>query len=500
MSSNLRLRSRRIVPRWRTAGVQASLHLEGLGEAGSSPTDESERPRLLKVLRSSDNPFVVSDVMGAAFVLGFGDIAEEAASLIVKRSASYSNLAVEMAHGILSPKHSEGLRPPHRDMETRRVRAAELRRILRSAPHDPLSWLDLAREQAILGQTEAARRPVRIALGLSPFSRLVLRTASRYYLHSGDHGIAHEILHRNDRVTLDPLLLAAEIAAASAAGRTSRYVKRAQRLLATGDFSARDCSELAAALATLEAEAGHRQSAQRLLRRSLEDPTENTVAQCAWLASDRGITSHALEPSHFCTPGSFEANATQTMATENYSDSAKAAWDWLHDEPFASTPAIHGSFVCSMALGRHQEAEEFAREGLLANPNDLFLLNNLTFALASLDRVEEAQSYLNQLQGLNPGGNERPATLATAGLVAYRRGHLSQGRDLYDQAISVARAERKHTQVVWALLLASREETRVDLERAAKLQEEASVLLRDLTGTDRGLAMSLRARLSVRPE
>ena len=488
MSGKLDTPRRRIVPRWRPSKVQARLNPTGERPSAAEPDGQEEVAELLRQFRETGSAHVASDLMGAAYVFGCTEEALEAARHLLRAAHHAPPVAVEIAKTLV-----EGVDTPVQPTVpgigelARRERIAGLRTVLRASPRNPLTWLDLAREQAILGQTAAASRPIRISLALAPNSRLVLRSASRYYLHAEERERAHDILRRTPRVGSEPALLAAEIAAAGAAGRTSRLIKHGRRLVRSGQFSPRGVSELAAALGTIEAEAGSGRAARKLLTKSLEDPTENAVAQCSWLANKHRLGSFEVPPQLFQTPRSFEANAWALMNQGEYEESVVSAMDWLHDEPFASRPAAHGSFLSSMVLGRYDEAADFATQGLIANPHDPYLLNNATFAYGINNKLDEAQLYLNRLNQLSLEPEHRPMHLATSGLIAYRNGDAVLGRDLYKRAAQAAIELGRYTEAVWALLLAAREEDLIEPRSGDLLRDEALKYVDRLGQVDRAV-------------
>lgn len=496
MSGQLDSIQRRIVPRWRPSPEQARINAE-TRTTDQSESDSEAVAHLVEQLRRSCNVYVASDLLGAAQVLGARAEAEEAARFIIAAGSAAPGVAREFARWTLegAPWTGEGHSGRLLGQGARRKRASRLRSILRISGRNPLAWLDLAREQASLGQTDAALRPVRIALGLAPDSRLVLRSASRYFLHAEDRERAHEVLRCSARVETEPTLLAAEIATASAAGRTSSLVKRGRRLLSSRDFSARELSELAAAIGTLEAEAGARRAAKRLLHKSLEDPTENALAQCSWLEENRALGSFAVPEDLYSTPMSFEANALERMASGEYARSVDASYAWLQDEPFASRPAAHGSFLSSMVLGEYSQAADFALEGLVANPHDPVLLNNAAFSFAADGRLEEAGEYLHLLERTKLDAEHLPMRLATAGFIAYREGRPLAGRELYLRAVEKARDIRRDAQVVWALLLCAGEEDRLQAGSGTQLREEANRYIGRLAPLDRAIAEVLQQTL-----
>jgi hypothetical protein len=161
------------------------------------------------------------------------------------------------------------------------------------------------------------------------------------------------------------------------------------------------------------------------------------------------------------------------MIRGDYKTSVVSVMEWLQDEPFASRPAALGSFLSSMVLDRHDEAADFAMQGLMANPKDPYLLNNTSFAYAMMNKLDDAQVYMDVLDTLTLGPEERPMYLATSGLMAYRRGDALLGRDLYDRAAQAAINLRRYTEAVWALLLAAREENRLKLGWGESFREQA---------------------------
>ena len=201
-------------------------------------------------------------------------------------------------------------------MKELRLRAKQYRRWLRAEPRDSIAWVDLARLYATLGARTHAARCMTIASQLAPDNRFVLRAATRLWVHLDDPERAHDVVARQIGTTSpDPWLLAAEIAACRAARRPQKRVKVAQRVLGAGGAGSqteRPLSELAAALATLELEAGAMRKSRRLFGRALECPTENSIAQAAWASTrDVGIELHSRYLEY---ANAFEARSWMYMA------------------------------------------------------------------------------------------------------------------------------------------------------------------------------------------
>lgn len=88
-------------------------------------------------------------------------------------------------------------------------------------------------------------------------------------------------------------------------------------------------------------------------------------------------------------------------------------------------------------------AHTAAEAGLVANPDNTLLRNNLAFTLANEDRPAQAAAQLDLVQtgGLSP--REHAVVSATRGLIAFRTGQTAEGRRLYDDAINELRREHQ---------------------------------------------------------
>ncbi len=468
--------TRRIVPRWRLwrdavrlGDVDASIDVRVPQEP--NPDDLIRAKFDWESNRSL--PFA-GDFLGKAYALGQGALASDAAWFVLKAESRTSKAARDLANLIVAEQtgsESDVSEPLLRSVEDRRQRVRTLRTSLREFLRNPLAYMDLAREYVALGQPLAALRPVQIALALAPDSRFVLRSASRFFLHFNDPKQAHNVLRRAERVKADPWLLAAEIAVASAAGRTSSLVNIGRRFIDSQKFSPSHVSELASALGTLEWEAGKIKPVKRLFRHSLEKPTENAVAQAGWISRRLGgleLNQRALD-----TPRSYEARAWSNIIEGNWSNSLSSAELWLRDEPFAKRPAVLGSWVALTTATDLTAAERLARNGLMMHPEEFFLLNNLAVSLAYLGRASEASEIFQRIAQKDAEGPYKATYLATKGLIRFRLGSAEEGRQLYHMAVNEAKHRRDAISVVSARLHFAREEFRCAPKTAEKLVEEA---------------------------
>ena len=219
----------------------------------------------------------------------------------------------------------------------------------------------------------------------------------------------------------------------------------------SGRMSPRDISELASAIGTCELLAGNRRKLRKMLDLALEDPTENTVAQAGWMS--RRVSSIELTTDQLNVPRAFEARAWESARHRRLKPSVQLAWEWLADEPFATRPVLFGSWIASTALGEFGKGIGLVDAGLMANPDDPRLLAMKFYCLASTNEIANAKTILDGLPDIisrHPKGI--PQTQwdvlleADRGLLAFRSGNYSLGRDLYARAISLA-TEHDHEEL-----------------------------------------------------
>jgi tetratricopeptide (TPR) repeat protein len=214
---------------------------------------------------------------------------------------------------------------------------------------------------------------------------------------------------------------------------------------------------LASALGTLELKAGNDKRARRLFRQALREPTENSLAQAEW-ASNR-ISGLTIEPQDLGEPNAFEARARSGMETGVWEDVIDESWRWHDDQPFDSNATMMGSYAAAVGLEDYEECVRLARAGLVANPGDAMLRNNLAFGLLQLGEVEQAHRALTERPIQGADEEERATHLATLGLLDYRLGNIERGRELYRRAIAMARGD-PDLQALAAIMMA-REELRL---------------------------------------
>jgi len=369
----------------------------------------------------------------------------------------------EIAPGVKSV-HAEFFDVDHIREQIHRTRLQ-----LQLYPNDPILWTNLASLYLSIGQNRQAHRSIRVARTRAPENRFVLRSAARVLLHIDRGGEAHSILLRADSLKSDPWVLAAEISIAAALKRTSQHMLLGQKLVEAEKFPPFDASELASEVATIRALDGNTHAAKKLLRRAMAKPCENAIAQAAWLAKVPGMPAAPVQ-----ITTSFEANTWITRRTGKLRQSMLHTKQWLNDQPFSGRPAKAGSFIASR-INRHDEGIRFAEQGLLCNPDDPILLNNLAFSSARQGEISKARDAINRTNGAKLTPHERHVIMATGGLVAFREGDVTRGRTLYVQAVKWFR-EKGETAEAVALAYHAMEELRAGTSDAGKLRENAMAI------------------------
>lgn len=477
---------RRIVPRWHSfAATIRRGELSPLGDVHKGLQDaRGDFEEKWTAWHRSRSVSYATDLVGSALVLDRPDQVKEAAQFI--RNYPRASLAAKtLAERVLDPNYLPLAEDVPDIRETGRqtiwARIRNLRQRLTNDPRNAMAWCDLALDYAVLGIHSRAQSSMNNGLALAPENRFVLRSACRLFVHLDDSEHAHAVLSNSASSQEDPWIMAAEVATASAAGRTSRLLRKARQAISDGGHRPWDLNELSSAVATVELHAGSDKKARKLFRRSLLEPTENAIAQAEW-ASTR-LVGLEVDSTLLAAPESFEARARDAFERRDWKQALAESWEWYFDQPFSSEPAVFGSYAAAVGLQDFGSSAEFAAEGLQANPHDPVLRNNFAVALANLGQLDRAVEEFSQIKAtsqLDP--DDRVMLLATAGLLSYRLGDIGKGRALYLEAIERASALSKPGLAAVAAMFFAREESLLGGEifttafrRALELEEEAKL-------------------------
>lgn len=467
-------RERHIVPRWRDFARTAETgELDSLTPNTSIPFQQRDLQYVLNEFQ--DNPSLSSacEAVSIAYSVGQRELAKEAAQAVLAHPAP-PPLAVELASRCLSQTVSKA----NTEFEAAySFREAKLDELIRSAksrlqtqPRNAILWTNLSLFYTIRGQKSPAEQAMRVASILASDNRFVVRAASRLYLHHEDPERARQTLLQSKLITSDPWVMAAEIAVSGAGKRSSACMKSGIKILESGCHSAFHISELAGAIATIEATHGNMRKARRYCTVSLKAPSENSVAQAAWL--ERNIGGFLIhDPSSY--DQSHEAKAWHSQSQSNWERAYQSAVAWQAEQPFSSRPAIFAGYVASTALEDYGMAAKCLSIGYACNRNDATLLNNLAFALANQDNLVRATQLLDEADRLQVSRRQRLVLTATRGLIAFRLGNPTAGRVLYQLAINSCGSDEQQLAAVASFYLAM-EELRQNSPEAKEMIQIAS--------------------------
>lgn len=471
-------KDRQVIPRWHTFSVARWL---GVLTSTRTSTDtratvETFNERILD-WRENGKLFHAADLVGNALALNYlGDVdAVKAAEFIIQHKNESTKLLLETAESYLLLSNKQSFPIPDvivpEEVENFYRAISSLKKRATAYPRSPILWIDLAFYYCAIGQTKEAARSVTIALSLNKENRYLLRSASRFFMHLNKPDTALHFLRQSNIGLRDPWLIAAEIAISDTIESPSKRVKAAKSLIESGSVSDFHLSEMAGALGTIELRNGARKRGRKLFGLALSEPTENTLAQAAFLKDELGDLLSMVTPENVAHP--FEAATRTKFWDHDFEGALEQAKSWFAYQPFSSRPAVVGSYIAAVALRRFDQAIKIARMGLLSSPKDVVLRNNLAFSLASLGETAKAKQALTQIIESQATDQEATTLFATKALIKFREGDLEGGRMLYRNAVDSFRKQRDHRGEALAKFFWAREEKLIKSKTANTLEEEA---------------------------
>ena len=434
---------RRVIPRWRNSRVTITIgELYSLkkNEKTFDDTIFNEKIQVWKNHKTIEN---ASEILAESIIRGVNNEAINAAELILSDSPEKNKTLITIAKDILTQSGGKSSKDANKkltdriDINNLHGQIHLIKRKLIEYPRNSLMWVDLSRLYATLGQLKQSNEAMIKGLIISPNNRFILRSATRLFIHLEKPDLAHSLLEKKDITGSDPWLMAAEIASASVAYKSSRFIKKGMALIKNAKYSPYQIAELARALGTIELTSGSSKKAKKLFKLSLENPTENSVAQSVWAKKE--IPSLEVNNAIHETPRTYEAKALNALTSQNWFVAVEEAISWMTDETFSSRP------------------EQISRKGLIANPNDPILINNLAFALANQEKLVDARAVLEKITWPLTEITNEVAVTATDGLINYRQGNVLKGKALYEKALLIATHSKNERQLALASLYFARE-------------------------------------------
>lgn len=315
---------------------------------------------------------------------------------------------------------------------------ARLRSRIKSGGRDPLAWVDLSREYAILGDKERSQKAMLTALQLADNHRWVTRVASRVFIHFKEPDKAYSIISKNPNLKNDPWLIATEMAVARKAERSTKLWNVGKRFL-DSNIKPFHITELASSVATNELLSGAEKKARPFFKQSLLDPNQNSLAQAKW-AERTSSLKNLVQVSLDSNMVAHEAKYWEAYSNKDMLAALEFAKAWFAEEPFSSSPPIAISYLAAM-LDDYEEIYDATRKGLKANPDNTTLKLNYIFGwLATADlKNQEKQTVDNNVRMLSTilhgeDKSEAAHAMANIGMFFYRVGRPEEGKARYDAA------------------------------------------------------------------
>ena len=436
---------RKVVPRWRPLLRTPSRELQNARGSNAIPIDERLISRFRMLYRIwRDHPTLenATEAIDSAHLVVDRQLAWGPAAMVLKDERTMPAVRSLANYIVNGPDEvPDQLFQGALDRAAVRADIRTMKRAIELDPRNALAWLEKCRLYTEIGDLKSGEKAALHAVSCAPENRFVLRGFCRFMVHRGKYEQAHGRLIRARSTRRDPWLQAAEISLAELSELSPIMVKQARESLSDGNLSAFHTSELAAALATLEAGSGKRRSSNRLFRRSLVDPTDNALSQVFWMR-DQGNIAFSIDEKKVDMPGAAEARFLASAYKTNWPAAVDAIEEWRRDESFSFRAAANGSCIASSFLRQHDRAIRFCDFGLMANPGNTGLLNNKIVALCRSGKLDTASTLLHHLKSCKASDEGYVTALATLGLHSFRSGDISEGRRLYTE--SIRSAEKAH--------------------------------------------------------
>lgn len=449
------IKDRRVIPNWRD--FRRTLQLKELqSQSGKLSPIKLNIDRVICDWNENKNIGTAADLLSSAFVADIKNRRElsDAIKLVEANKEQATKTLLELINLIKTEESNALVKKEILELDVDTIE--EFRTFINNKAlyqiinktknrakdelYNPIVWVDLARLYALHGLNEQAEKSILTALHLAPNNRFVLRSATRFFIHTMHYEKALYYLKRSNILKKDPWLISAHIATSCIMNRFSPLIKDGIKIIESNSFQDYEITELASAIGSFEFREGSFKKAKQFLQVSMRMPNDNSLAQMEWIS--RKDARLILNPKSFENViNPFEALAYDYYEKGQWRDAFYNCIKWFLDVPFSKRPVILGSFISGSLLNDKTAAIILLEVGLQANPNNPTLLNNIIYDLATSGNIEKCGVYLKRLQevDLNKLTDENKITIqATLGLVYLKNKEIELGKRLYELAISNA--------------------------------------------------------------
>lgn len=378
----------------------------------------------------------------------------EAAEFIVKNKTvfedsplrSLANNIIERSNNnetLMVPPITPELLTREKYKENIGVRIAILRKHITQYYRDAIAHIELSQLFLLNGNWYNAVKHAVIASQLAPDNRYITRCAVRCFTHVGDYDRAHHVLSHNVFLPKDPWLISSDISVDMLRGKNPRNYKKALSLKDNRNYSPISLTEMLMALATLESQKGSSlKQIKRLIAQSMIKPIDNSLAQAKWLSSK--IPGIYIDETSIEVKFNYETATFDAFHEGDYERSFQSAFKWFKDSSFSRRATLMASKIATSYADHVEDGISILELGLIANPTSPELLNDLAYHLILSNKIEEGAKKII-LADMQPSKNKETeiCILATRGLLYFRQNHITEGREIYQEAIRRAKKEGK---------------------------------------------------------
>ena len=440
-------KERRVVPNWRYyENTLAAGELDGW-KVPKLVRDPYSIEDYKELWQGHHSLYRAGDLLSAAITNGRenDESVKDAANYILDQGNAPTQTMLHSALRILGSENKEATSSKVEINRLRECTAVNdiysfihtIRMRLHLMPYNPFLYVDLSRAYLLLGQTGKAEDAMKKALHFGADNRFVARSAARFYLHMSDRERAHELIRAKGAVAVDPWLMAAEISINMLMGKTSSYIKKGRAIIDSGNCSPFGYTELASSIGTQELYAGSNRNSNKLFRKAMIAPNDNSLAQIQWVNS--------FDPLKFDlnvqVNNDYEVRTFDAWIQGRYDEAAHEAVSWICDMPFSHKPINIGYTICSNFTHDFALASAILDVGLRTDESNPFLLNNKAYCAARDNQIEVAKETFEKLQAISCLDNSlswKVCVPATEGLILYRDGKHKEGAVKYQEAITIA--------------------------------------------------------------
>lgn len=446
---------RRVVPNWRSYKTTVIL-----GELDSTLNVKNQfHVDISKQIRDwelSSTIGTAADLLGAVYLSTEKDNNRivEASNYILNNKDKASEPLIVLANELINPKKNSSANPLDEleikdlleiNFASSKKKIIDTIRSLKANiglnPFNSIYWVEISRLYSILGQEKQATNAMQIAVNLSPDNRFVLRASTRLFIHYNEPDKALHYLRKSPATKIDPWLLSAHIATTSILNKHQINANIGRDMVVSKKFSDFNITELSSSIGTLEFSSGTIKSSKKYFDISIKAPNDNSLAQLEWISQkDRRFMFGNV--GSIPVSNSYEAFAIEYFEKGKWVESVKHSIKWFYDMPYSSEPVVLGSFIFSAFLDDQEAAIKLCELGLISNPYDISIINNLIYAFLLANKVDLAQSLYESLNLSDVRKNHESVIMlqATAGLLCFRQGYIEDGKQLYELSIKNAKA------------------------------------------------------------